>query len=97
QREPLLLHRGTGPAQARDRTGAGDAVPVATGRSTPRRLVARRPALQTQQVLLHRVDDGLHPRVEVELLQDVADVVLDRVLRDVEILSDLTVVQAARH
>src|SRR5919108_3185510 len=56
-----------------------------------------RPLLDLQDVLLHRVDHGLHPGVELELLQDVADVVLHGVLGDVELLGDVAVVQPPGH
>src|SRR5580698_3807903 len=45
--------------------------------------------VDAEQTLADRVDHRLHPRVEVELLEDVANVVLDRVLRDVQLLADL--------
>src|SRR5205814_1055786 len=38
---------------------------------------ARRALLDLEQLFLDRVDDRFHPRVQVQLLQDVADVVLD--------------------
>src|SRR5438477_7923809 len=40
------------------------------------------PSLDVQELLLDRVDHGLHPRVQVQLVQDVADVVLHGVLGD---------------
>src|SRR6478735_8190873 len=52
---------------------------------------------QVQQLLAHGVHDGLHARVQLQLLQDVADVVLDRVLGDEELLGDLTVVEPLGH
>ena len=39
-----------------------------------------------EQVLAPGVGNGLHPRVQVQLLEDVADVVFYRVLRDEEVL-----------
>src|SRR5213592_4763716 len=50
-----------------------------------------------EQLLPYGVDHGLHPGVQVELLQDVADVVLHRVLRDVQVLGDVSVVHALGH
>src|SRR4051794_22119736 len=47
-------------------------------------------------LLAHGVHDRLHARVQVQLLEDVADVVLDRVLRDVELLRDVAIVQPLR-
>src|SRR6478735_7148091 len=52
---------------------------------------------QVQQLLPHGVHDGLHAGVELQLLQDVADVVLDRVLGDEELLGHLTVVEPLGH
>ena len=46
--------------------------------------------LQLDQVLANRVEHGLVPAVEAELVEDVADVVLDRVLRDVQLIADFT-------
>src|SRR5262249_20706613 len=40
-------------------------------------------------LLAHGVHDRLHARVEVQLLEDVPDMVLDRVLGDVELLRDV--------
>src|SRR6478609_2047859 len=48
---------------------------------------------QVEELLAHGVHDGLHAGVELQLLQDVADVVLDRVLGDEQLLGDLTVVE----
>src|SRR5438445_2775803 len=48
-------------------------------------------AVQVDELLAHGVEHRLHARMEVELLEDVAHVVLDRVLRDVQPASDLTV------
>src|SRR3954454_17885852 len=53
--------------------------------------------LEVEQLLADGVDDGLHAGVEVQLLEDVAHVVLDRVLRDVELVGDLTVREALSH
>src|SRR5688572_3550414 len=53
--------------------------------------------IRREQVLLVRVDGCLDPRVQVELLEDVADVVLHGVLGDDEVVSDLAVGQPARH
>src|SRR6266545_4320016 len=50
-----------------------------------------------EQLLPHGVDHCLHPGVQVELLQDVSDVVLHRVLRDVQLLGDVAVVHALGH
>src|SRR6266498_3959749 len=50
-----------------------------------------------EQLLPHGVDHCLHPGVQVELLQDVSDVVLHRVLRDVQLLRDVAVVHALCH
>jgi hypothetical protein len=50
-----------------------------------------------EELLAHGVDHGLHPRVQVQLLEDVAHVVLDRVLRDVELAGDLAVAHALGH
>src|SRR5207253_3008784 len=50
-----------------------------------------------EELLAHGVDDRLHPRVQVQLLEDVAHVVLDRVLGDVEVLGDLAVAHALGH
>src|SRR5918993_3651107 len=52
---------------------------------------------QVEQLLAHGVHDGLHAGVQLQLLQDVADVVLDGVLGDEELLGDLTVVEALGH
>src|SRR5207253_461012 len=49
------------------------------------------------ELLPHRVHHGLHARVQVELLQDVPDVVLHRVLGDVELVGDLAVAHALGH
>src|SRR5215217_9254039 len=53
----------------------------------------RRSSGDLDHLLTHGVDDGLHPRVQVQLLEDVPDVVLDGVLRDVELLGDVAVVE----
>src|SRR3954451_17584760 len=53
--------------------------------------------LEVEQLLADGVDDGLHAGVEVQLLEDVAHVVLDRVLRDVELVGDLTVREPLGH
>src|SRR5438552_9813843 len=50
-----------------------------------------------EELLAHGVDDRLHPRMQVQLLEDVAHVVLDRVLGDVEVLGDLAVAHALGH
>src|SRR3954447_8613486 len=50
-----------------------------------------------EQLLAHGVHHGLHARVELELLQDVADVVLHGVLADEQSLRDLAFVEALRH
>src|SRR5512132_504671 len=50
-----------------------------------------------EQLLPHGVDHCLHPGVQVELLQDVSDVVLHRVLRDVQLFGDVAVVHAPGH
>src|SRR5207302_7677704 len=47
-----------------------------------------------QEAFSYRVDDGFHTGVEVQLLEDVADVVLDGVLGDEELLGDVPVVVA---
>src|SRR4051812_40042680 len=47
-----------------------------------------------EQLLADGVEYGLHARVQLELLQDVPDVVLDRVLGDEQLAGDLTVVPA---
>src|SRR5215218_9668382 len=52
---------------------------------------------QVEQLLAHGVHDGLHAGVELELLQDVADVVLHGVLGDEELLGHLAVVEALGH
>src|SRR5688572_4155073 len=52
--------------------------------------------LDLEKLLAHGVDDRLHARVQVELLEDVADVVLDGVLGDEELLRDVAVVAALR-
>src|SRR6478735_8514726 len=44
---------------------------------------------QVEELLAHGVHDCLHAGVELQLLQDVADVVLDRVLGDEQLLGDL--------
>src|SRR5438876_6620186 len=53
-------------------------------------------SLDIEQFLLHRVDHGLHPGVQVQLVEDVADVVLHGVLGDEQLLGDVFVVQALR-
>src|SRR4029450_571588 len=50
--------------------------------------------LDLEQLLANRVHHRLHPRVQVQLLEDVADVVLDGVLGDVELFGDVAVVVA---
>jgi hypothetical protein len=50
-----------------------------------------------EELLADGVHDGLHPRVQLELLQDVAHVVLHSVLADEQLTSGITVVQALRH
>src|SRR3954469_21711942 len=49
-----------------------------------------------EQLLSYGVDDGFHPRVQLELLQDVADVVLHGVLADEQLLGDVAVVEVLR-
>src|ERR1700728_92960 len=49
------------------------------------------------QLLAHRDHHGFHPGVDLQLLQDVPHVVLHGVLRDEQLLGDVTVVEAARH
>jgi RimJ/RimL family protein N-acetyltransferase len=50
-----------------------------------------------EQLLPDGVDDGLHPGVQLQLLQDVADVVLHGVLADEQLLGDVAVVHALGH
>ena len=50
-----------------------------------------------EELLAHGVDDGFHAGVEVQLLEDVAHVVLDRVLGDVQLVRDLAVAHALGH
>src|SRR6266511_2673802 len=69
-------------------------VPPTSSARTVATVEDRRPLLDLQQLLAHRVDDRFHPRVQVQLLEDVADVVLDGVLGDVELLGDVAVVVA---
>src|SRR5713226_4793132 len=54
----------------------------------------RNALLDVEQALPDGVHHGFHPGVQVQLLQDVADVVLDGVLRDEELLGDVPVVVA---
>src|SRR5207244_10105189 len=49
-------------------------------------------SFDVEQALPDGVDHGFHPGMQVQLLQDVADMVLDGVLRDEELLGDLLVV-----
>src|SRR5688572_4013116 len=53
----------------------------------------RGPSFDVEQLLSDGVDHGLHPGMEVELLEDVPDVVLDGVLGDEELLADIPVVE----
>src|SRR5919106_405341 len=53
--------------------------------------------LDLEKLLADRVHDRLHPRVKLELLQDVSDVVLDGVLRDEQIFGDVPVVHPLGH
>src|SRR5581483_4138093 len=50
--------------------------------------------VDVEEPLTDGVDHRLHPGVQMELLEDVADVILDRVLGDVELLADLAIALA---
>src|SRR5262245_135806 len=79
------------------RAWARESVSV-TPRTQPR--AADRPCRrlrEIQQLLLHGVHHSLHPRVQLELLEDVADVVLDGVLGDEQVAGDLPVVHPLGH
>src|SRR6266699_2964442 len=57
--------------------------PTSTARTT-----ATPRLFDLEQLLTHRVHDRLHPRMQVQLLEDVADVVLHGALGDVLLLGD---------
>src|SRR6266566_3683492 len=63
--------------------------PTSTARTT-----ATPRLFDLEQLLTHRVHDRLHPRMQVQLLEDVADVVLHGVLGDVQLFGDIAVVVA---
>src|SRR6185437_10126613 len=67
-------------------------IPSGCGSAT--RPDARTVSGDLDHLLAHGIDHRFHARVQMQLLEDVADVVLDRVLRDVELLRDVPVVQA---
>src|SRR5437763_4698277 len=54
-------------------------------------------SLYVEQLLLDRVDHGLHPRVQMELVEDVPDVVLHGVLGDEQLVGDVLVVESLGH
>src|ERR1022692_1305073 len=81
--------------------GAG---PAARAASCPVYRAAYRQALdhvaplaELDQFLPYRDHDGLHPGVDLKLLQDVAHVILDRVLGDEQFLGNVAVVHAPGH
>src|SRR6516225_12336389 len=53
--------------------------------------------VDVKEALTHGVDHCFHPRVEVQLLEDVTHVVLHRVLGDVELVADLPVALTLGH
>src|SRR6266536_1984183 len=61
--------------------------------STPRTRATPR-LFDLEQLLAHRVYDCLHPRMQVQLLEDVADVVLHGVFGDIQLFGDVTLVVA---
>src|SRR5688572_6404386 len=84
-------------ASATRRACARDRVVVTTGTQPRPTDTAPQPASgEVEQLLAHGVHDGLHAGVELQLLQDVADVVLDGVLADDQLAGDLAVVHPGR-
>src|SRR5690625_3656338 len=57
----------------------------------------RWPSLQLQQLLSHGIDDRLHARVQMQLLQDITHVVLHRVFRNKEFAGNVAIVESSGH
>src|SRR5437763_5008340 len=57
-------------------------------RGDEERVARRQPSRDLEELLSHGVDDRLHARVQLQLLEDVADVVLHAVLADEQLLGD---------
>src|SRR5215475_9439795 len=51
---------------------------------------------ELDQLLPHRHHDRLHPRVDLQLLEDVPDMVLDRIIRNKQLFSYIPVVHPTR-
>src|SRR6266487_3644693 len=55
------------------------------------------PSLDVEELLLDRVHHGLHAGVQMQLVEDVADVVLHGVLGDEQLVGDVFVVEPLGH
>src|SRR5437763_1418624 len=86
--------RALGASRARRRTSEPSERSERAERGAGERGAPRGRLGDLEELLADGIDDRLHARVQLQLLEDVADVVLDRVLADEQLLGDVTVVEA---